>query len=405
MKTLVALALLSPSAALAAAYAIPTQSPRDLALQQSAVAAQEGPGAVMGNIAALARQDGLSATAALQVIDNRTDWSDPILGSEKTLKHPVYPPTVALAWGGPLGNGMRYGLGAGFVVAGGGSMFWPEAWAGSTRIVEVDQRWFQGRAGAALQLAPWVRMGAGLVFYRVTEILRQDVNFISTVGSAEVGLAGNGYSFAASAEVDLPGLPLTFGLDYRHKGDLTLEGEAHFQNVPPAYQVTLQDQGAKQATSVPNELFLGAAWRISPGLRLTGAWSHERWVVYKEDRFVGDRGFTVTVPRNYRNGWVYRLGLEQEAPTWAPPLSLRVGVQRSISNPPTDTVSPTLPDASSWGLAAGAGWRVTPSLAVDAGYMLALLEDITATGNDAFPGTYRTKVHFFAVGLTWRLAR
>jgi long-chain fatty acid transport protein len=198
---------------------------------------------------------------------------------------------------------------------------------------------------------------------------------------------------------------LTFGADYRHKADFKLEGKAHFTDVPPAYQPQLQDQGAKQDTSVPNELFLGAAWTIRPGLRLTGAWSHERWIVYKEDKFVGDKGFTVNVPRNYKNGWVYRLGLEQERPSWAPPLSLRVGLQRSISNPPTDTLSPTLSDASSWGFAAGAGWQLTPSLSVDAGYMFALLDDIKATGSDAFPGTYKTKVHFLAAGLTWRIGR
>ncbi|MFO0582609.1 MAG: outer membrane protein transport protein [Anaeromyxobacter sp.] len=398
---LVALLLAAPSAALAAAYAIPTQSPRDLALQQSNVATQEGAGAVMANLAALSRLEGASATAALEIVDNSTEWSDPTLGSSKTVKHPAYPPTLALAWGGQLPGGRRYGVGAGMLVGGGGSLFWPEGWAGSTRIREVDQRWFIARAGGGIEVGAGLRLGGGLVFHRITEVLKQDVNFVSSVGTAEVGLAGNGWSFAASAEYDVPNLPLTLGVDYRHQAKFTLKGDAHFEGVPPAYQPLLQDQGAKQETAVPNELFVGLAWKVHPGVRLTGAWSHERWIVYKEDKFVGDKGFTVDVPRNYKNGWVYRLGLEDEHPAWAPPLTLRVGAQRSISNPPTDTLSPTLSDASSWGFSGGAGWQLLPSLRVDAAYMLALLDDITATGNDALPGTYKTKVNFFTFGLTW----
>jgi long-chain fatty acid transport protein len=405
MRSLVATLLLAPATALAGAYAIPTQSPRDLALQQSATAEQHGPEAVMNNLAALAGQEGVSIAAAVQMIDNVTDWSDPTLGSESTLTHPVYPPTAALAWGGKLGNGMPYGLGAGFVVGGGGSMFWPESWAGSTRIQEVDQRFFHARGGGAIGLGKGFKLGAAVVFYRITETLSQEVNFVSSTGMAEVGLAGNGWSWAASAEWQVPGIPLKLGVDYRHQGDLTLEGSAHFTDVPPPYQTVLQDQGATQKTTVPSEFFVGASWTFAPGLRLMGAYSFENWSVYQSDTFVGDKGFTVTVPRDYNDAWVYRLGSEWENPSWAKPLSLRLGIQRSVSEQPTDTISPSLSDASSWGFSAGAGWQITPSFRVDAAYMLALLDEVTATGSEAFPGTYSTTVHFLALGVTWRSGR
>ena len=404
MKTLVATLLLVPATALAGAYAIPTQSPRDLALSQSAVAEQNGPEAVMGNLGALAGQEGFSATAAIELIANKTDWSDPSLGSASTVYHPTYPPTAALAWGGKFSGGMAYGLGAGMRVSGGGSLFWPDNWAGSTRIQNVDQRFFEARFGGGLEVAKGLKLGAALVFYRITETLSQQVKLGGSTGSAEVGLSGNGWSFAASGEWQLPGIPVKIGVDYRNQGNLTLDGSAHFTDILPPYQTLLQDQNATQKTTVPTEFYVGASWAIQPGLHLMGAYSFEKWSVYKEDTFIGDEGFTVTVPRNYNNAWVYRVGLEEDRPTWAPQLALRIGVQRSISDQPSDTLSPSLSDASSWGFSAGAGWQISKSFRVDGAYMLALLDKVTASG-DAFPGSYTTTVHFLTIGLTWRMPR
>src|SRR5262249_55867667 len=72
--------LLAPAAAFAGAYAIPNENARSLALSQADVAAQTGPEAAYQNAAALAGQEGLSTTANLEMIDNRTYWFDPTLG-------------------------------------------------------------------------------------------------------------------------------------------------------------------------------------------------------------------------------------------------------------------------------------------------------------------------------------
>jgi long-chain fatty acid transport protein len=402
MRLLLASVLLWPSAALAAGYSLPTQNPRDLALAQAAVAAQEGPAAVLANLAALAGPQGLAVFGAGQLIDNRTRWTDPTLGSSRTKDHPAWPPSLALSYGGMLPGERPYGVGLGLLLMGGGSMFWPEGWAGATRIAYVDQRSFQARGGGAVEVAKGLRLGAAAVFYRMTEELVQDVNYLSSVGRAQVGLAGNAWAYALSAQLDAPFAPVSLGVDYRHKGNMTLKGKAHFTGVPPAYQPSLQDQGARQDTTVPNELYLGLAWRVTPRLAVMGAWSLERWVVYGEDRFVGDKGFTVTVPRDYRNGWVWRAGAEYQAPAWAPALALRAGIQRSISDQPSATLSPTLSDASSWGFCLGAGYQLTPGLRADLGYMLAILDRVTASGLEAFPGSYTTTAHFLSVGVTWR---
>jgi long-subunit fatty acid transport protein len=60
-----------------------------------------------------------------------------------------------------------------------------------------------------------------------------------------------------------------------------------------------------------------------------------------------------------------------------------------------------LTDANSWNLCAGFGVDVSKLVRIDAGYDHAFLDSATASGN-AFPGTYKTNVDFFSVGLTFR---
>lgn len=404
MKNILAaviITLVLPTAAFAGGYAIVSQNPRDVGLSQSTTADGEGPGVALTNFAALARQEGLQILLAGQIIDNRTTWSAPGLGSTHTLTHPVFPPNLSASYSGTL-YGMRYGAGIGLEIWGGGSLFWPglnSGWPGAVEVRNVDQRVYLSRAGVALEVVPGVRLGGGLVYYRVTETLAQDLNFISTVGSGQLGLAGNAFSYALSAEVNCPVIPLSFGVDYRHKGDLSLSGSAHFENVPPPFQTSLQDQSVTEQVTVPNELFVGAAYRFPLGFKAFAAWSFENWVSYKEDDFVGSKGFSAVVPRDYRNSWVYRFGVEDK-PVFAPNLALRVGVQRSVSPQPSDTISPTLSDASSWGFAVGAGYQIIPALRADAAYEFVKLDPVSASA-PAFPGRYNTDVHFVVVGLTY----
>jgi long-subunit fatty acid transport protein len=75
---------------------------------------------------------------------------------------------------------------------------------------------------------------------------------------------------------------------------------------------------------------------------------------------------------------------------------------RSVSNQPTDTISPTLTDASSWAVSIGAGYELIPGLRGDIGYQVAFFDKVTATGAEAFPGSYNTHVHLLSAGVTYR---
>jgi long-subunit fatty acid transport protein len=401
MRALFIFVCFVPATAFAGGYFIPNPNPRELALVQSDVAAQTGPEAVSMNIAAIAGKEGLAVSAADQLLANKSSWHDPTLGAAETRNGPVFPPAIFATYGAKLPNGMPYGVGVGFHVLGGGSMEWPDSWGGSTRIEKVSQTVFQTTAGVGVQVIPELKLGASLIYYRVVEELQQQVGFGSTFGNAKLGMAGGGFGFGVGAEAAIPTLPVTFGASFRYQGSFTLSGNAHFDNVPGAFGLALMDQGAKSDITVPSELFLGLAWRALDNLRVTGSWSWENWSKYKQDKFIGDKGLEITVPRDFVNAYLFRFGGEYEKVA-SLPLTLRLGAMRSVSNQPSTTVSPTLLDNSSWSVAAGVGYEIIPGLRADVGYMYSWFDKLTASGAEAFPGSYQTWVHLVSLGLTYR---
>jgi long-chain fatty acid transport protein len=402
MRTLIVALLLCPAAALAGGYAIPNPNPRELALAQATVAAQNGPEAILMNTAALAGQSGFQAAASLQYLDNRTSWSDPALGSASTRSHPNYPPALSVSWGAQLSNGMAYGLGVGAQVPAGGSLFWPTNWPGAQRIQDVDQRGYQLRAGGALEPFKGVKLGAAFGWWQVTEKLTQQINYVAFSAPATLGLSGGGAFFSLSTELRAPGIPLVLGVDYKSQTPVTLHGKAHFTDVPPSFQPPLIDQAATEKVTLPSELFLGLAYQATPNLQLMASWSLEGWHVYTGDTYVGDKGFVVSVPRNYRDATVWRFGAEYARLPALPALTLRAGLLRSISEQPKTTIDPSLSDADSWAPSIGAGYEVRPGLRVDLGYSYAFFDKVTASGPDAFPGSYKTTAHLLSLGVTWR---
>jgi long-chain fatty acid transport protein len=120
--------------------------------------------------------------------------------------------------------------------------------------------------------------------------------------------------------------------------------------------------------------------------------------VYTEDLFEGDAGFEALVPRHYDDGQTFRLGVEWDATR---KLVVRAGGLRDLSGVQTDFYSPSPPDADSWVLSGGVGWRFGPSLTANAALYHAWRDEITSTG-DAFPGSFSTTALLASIGISWR---
>jgi long-subunit fatty acid transport protein len=123
--------------------------------------------------------------------------------------------------------------------------------------------------------------------------------------------------------------------------------------------------------------------------------------VHSLNVLIATDGFMVTVPRNYNAAHIYRGALEWQL-SGLPALTMRFGGVRSISSQPSDTVAPSLTDGNSWAGSIGAGYNIVPSFRIDFGYQPAWFDRVTATGMDAFPGSYSTHVDIFTLGIAWR---
>ncbi len=412
MRTKIVLlaAALLPAAALANGYDVPNVSPRDLALVESATAAQNDAGAVYGNPAALSRVRGLSLSLAGSFLDLRTKWSAPagsaMAGSpDASTKFKPVPPVALFAAYGLEVAGRGVGFGVGMNVPGGGNVFWNEDWAGRGRIVTVDRKVYGFYLTGGVEVLPGLRAGGGLVYYYTTEYLKIGVQPFAE-GYGELSTKGGAPSYDLSLEWTplLAGQPLTFGLDYKHKATQPLKGDGNFV-VPdallaPGSKPPPIDQGVTHDLTFPNLLNLGVAYRPPVrGLQLTGVYTFTRYSVYTSDTFVGDKGTTIDVPRNYGNGHTFRVGAEYET---TPRLTLRGGLLRDLSGLETDTYSPTLPDGNCWAGAVGAAWKLAPDLTLAGTFFYALLDQVKSTGSTAMPGVYDSSVYIVSLGVNWR---
>ncbi len=403
MRISIAALLLAPATALAGGYYIPNENARDLALSQANVASQNGPEAAHSNPSALAGQKGLAISASGQMLYNSTTWSDPTLGTSTLRPKANWPPEVAVSYGNDLPNGMSYGLGLAFLVPGGGSLVWPQNWPGAAEVQEVDQKLYVTEISGAIQPHPMVKLGATFLWYQFQETFSRQIYFGGPQATASLGMSGGAPTFGLSGEFHAPrDIPLTIAVAYRHQAPTTLDGHVHFDNVPPSYATLLQDQAVHEKLTIPNDFYLGAAYDVIPNLTLMASWNLERWVVYGSDTFVGEKGLPpIVVDRNYRNAWVYRFGAEYSKPSFLPNLTLRAGLLRSISEQPTNTVSPSLTDGNSWAVSVGAGYEIIRNLRADVGYQYAWFGTVTSSPN-AFPGSYDTYVHLLSVGVVYR---
>jgi long-chain fatty acid transport protein len=410
MRTKIALvaAALLPAVALANGYDVPNITPRDLALNESAVAAQDDAGATYALPAALSKVRGLSLSLSGSLLDIRTDWSAPAGSNmagkpDATTKFKPAPPVALFAAYGTELGGRGVGVGAGMNVVGGGNVAWNDDWAGRGRIITVDRKVYGFYLTGGVEVVSGLRLGGGLVYYYTTEYLKIGIQPDQNA-YGELSTKGGAPAFDLSAEYtpEFGNRPLTFAVDYKHKGTQNLTGDGNFV-VPDALLTGSPppvDQTVTHQLTYPNVFNVGLAYRPPvKGLQLTGVYTLTRYKVYSSDLFLGSKGTAINVQRNYGNGSTYRAGAEYDFNAkWTG----RFGMMRDVSGLKTNTYSPTLPDGNSWCFGLGGGYRFTPDLSLSATAFLALIDEVTSTGTEVMPGKYDTRVFIYSVGLNYR---
>jgi long-chain fatty acid transport protein len=449
-KTILASLVLAPTLAAASGYSLPNVHPRDLAVCASGVAAQDDAAATFALPAALARLNGPSIRIGGGFVTVRADWTDPTPGATipplgappepgkaSLASQYTYIPALAFGYGGKLpGTDRGWGVGLSVQPFGGSIVKWPDDWAGRYRITKVDREVFSGVFGAGFELIPQVRFGGGLIYYYTKEKFTQHLwqeafGATGTVtpgypdANATLDLSGGAFSYDVSLEIEAM-KNLNFAIDYKHKATQDLTGDVKWGGVSPLLgspaitpgnplfplKVATSSTSAYQTLTIPNTLNVGAAYRPVKPVLITGTFTFDRWVVYDTDTFIADTGYTIVVPRHYRNGQTYRAGVAWDV---IQPLTVRAGVQRDVSGLRKEFYSPTLPDGSSWGGSLGATYRFAKGFSVDAAGFYAKMDKITVpnpgsepgptTGvlpTGAFRGSYEPSAFIFTASVNWQ---
>ena len=399
LRTLALLAVLAPGLALANGYDVPNVNPRDLAMTSSGLAAQQDAAATYQLPAALSRMgQGLQLSLAGSGLFIFTEWKDNTgtlsPASSKTKSPPAPPVSLFASYGFKLA-GYDAALGAGMNVIAGGNVKWPDDWAGRGRIITVDRKIYAGYLSGSLALSSRVRLGASAIYYYGTEYLKQGIQ--PNLGSyGELTTKGGKLSGGVSFEADLTD-QLRFAGDMKYLATMRLKGDGHFK-VDGPLQTGVQDQGVTHDLTYPSVMNLGLAYQATPTLLVAATYTYNWYEVYKEDRFIGDKGTVIVVPRHYGNGQTFRVGAEYTGF----PVALRAGVERDLSGFDTDRYSATLPDGNTWAYGLGVGIPVMPGLAVNVSAFYADIDKVKVTGHEELPGTYKTDVLIGAIGITYK---
>lgn len=411
MKKLTVLAILLPAGALANGYDVPNVNPRDLALSGSAVAAQRDAAAAYANPAALSRVEGVSLSLALAYLDLEARWegppASPFPGATASTKfRPVPPVSLFAAYGFKLGE-RNAGVGFGANVPGGGNVYWQNDWEGRGRIITVNRKVYGLYLTGGYEIIPQVRVGGGLVYYYTAEYLKQGIQ-PSTESFGELSTRGGGFAFDVAAEIKpISSVPLTFGVDYKYRGRMVLEGDGRFV-VPGGFlqpdpldpsAAPPVDQNVRHVLTFPDVLHLGVAYRVIEPLQLTFDYTWNNYSVYQNDVFEGDRGTTITVQRSYDDGHTFRFGAEYDL---LPRLQVRAGFLRDLSGLDANRYSPTLPDGNVWAASFGAGYTLRSDLTLNGALFYTWFDKVRQLSDQELMGIYDTRVYIVSLGFTWR---
>jgi long-chain fatty acid transport protein len=393
-----------PARARGAGFAIYEQGASATGRACAVTAVADRPSALFYNAAGIALLPGLNVEAGDTLIFPLGQHEDPATGrTTDAVSQVFYPPTIYASYLLPGSVALGLGVFAPF----GLGMEWPADWIGFTEIESIELQTFFINPTVAWRPFSWLAIGAGFDAVRGTVELRKGIDLVDEHGSLHG--AGGAWGFGGNAGIlfRFLGGDLSFGASYRSAVKLDFTGDADF-SVPPSFASLLEDQPLESSITLPHAVAFGVAGNPFEMLTLSADATLTLWSSFRQFgmRFPGDaerpedEQLTQFERRDWSDAWSVRFGLEVRPPV-APGLALRAGVVYDTSPSPSDTVSPSLPDADRIDASGGVGYVFPWGLVVDVGYMYVRFLERTTTG-DAFPGTYRASAHLLGMSVGYR---
>jgi long-chain fatty acid transport protein len=253
---------------------------------------------------------------------------------------------------------------------------WQRYSAIRTRLVTLDIQ-----PSLAVAATDWLSVGAGLnIEYGDAWLSNALPNLAPGSADARLRLTGDGWDLGWSAGLQLrPAKRLTVGLAYKSAVDHKLKGRVDISGFTgPLASRNLRAETAARFTT-PWQLLFGVRAGVTEGLTLNAQAVHFGWS--KFDRIDVAAPLSNAIVQNYKNTWSIAVGFDQQ---FGERLTLRAGVQ--IDPTPTRDASrdPRVPDGDRVDYNAGASYRFSDRLWLDAAAGYTDVEDSPISRDERF---------------------
>jgi long-chain fatty acid transport protein len=423
LAVLLAGVTLAPVTARGAGYGIYEQGAAVLGMAGAGTASVNDPSAVFFNPAALTGLAGTRVYAGGTFLQTFNSFAGvgPFPGfgvTEEMEPKRFFPPTAYLTHRYPG----KWAIGLGFNSPFGLGVAWknPDQFTGRYIVTDALLRTESASLVAACELRPNLSLGLGgnLVYTRATLVNRQ---FIAVPGGgggqyevASFGLVSDltpGYGWNAGLSW-APKKSLKVGATYRGKVIVHANGKADFTQFPTGdAQVDAgvsaslpPDQNAATVLRLPAIAALGVAWNWGSNWTFEGDAVYTEWSVFKDIPvyFEQSTASNQTTIQNFDDSFQFRFGVENRLPSF----TYRFGYYYDQAAAPTESLSPTLPDADRHGVTLGLGmaFGADKRLGLDL-YQLALFVQNRKTdgvNRDGYEGEYKSFASATGLSLSYR---
>lgn len=421
LLTCLAMAFLGAgTTAFASGFSIFEQGSKASAMGGAFAATADDPTAIFYNVAGIAQQRHMTATAGGTIInfanEFRGDPNDAYTSGAtgQYRRHTFVPPNAYLVV--PFGKNLTFGIGT--FAAFGLRTNWQDPWVGrfvsrdanvKTASVEPALAW-QNDSGT-------IAIGAGAEYRRSHITLNQNLGNLNpfTGRIVDVGNAflDSDWDSAWGYNVGVllkPNPNWRFGVAYR--GDMTIDykGTAVFTQIPTGNAqldaiVKSQfppNQNIKTSIDYPGTLSVGVATTMLPNWDVEADVTHTTWSRFQslDIAFATTPARNIHRPQNWKDTMSYRLGGNRHiGENW----QVRLGAVYDENPQPTEGVGPLLPDSDRAGVSFGVGYTHGPWILEASDFILHFRERSTdGRSADRFNGTYKTDATLISVNLGYR---
>lgn len=289
----------------------------------------------------------------------------------------------------------KWNVGLGIYNPFGSKVQWPDDWKGQFLIREIDLKTFFIQPTFSYKVNNKLGIGVGFVYATGTFALRKGVPIQDTLGNyGEGNLKGKASGWGFNMGIYYQATEkFSIGLDYRSEVNVSVNGGSADFTVPSSVSDYFPSTTFNTGLKLPQVATLGLGYKVTNKLTLAldvnfvGWKSYDSLIIDFDENT--DKLKDIHSAREYKNSFIYRIGAQYQLnDKWM----VRLGAYYDQSPVKAGYLTPETPDADKIGITAGATFKITKKIMVDAS--LLYIEGMKRTDTNLetqFGGTYKSK--------------